>query len=206
MDEARRRWVSLQGQLGVHMDGILDDLITRHSEPHRAYHTLEHVLDVLGVFDGLSVLDRSAAELAAWFHDAVYDAGSSENEAQSARLAREALRAFVDEARLRRVEELILATARHEGASGADTASFLDADLAILGASPERYDAYARAIRAEFAWLPAEVSREGRSRVLHSFLDRPFVYGTPLMREHHEVAARENMQRELASLSAQTVQ
>src|SRR5262245_53040578 len=68
---------------------IFDDLVKRHSEPHRHYHTLEHVAEVLKVVGRLSkyATDPNAVLLAAWFHDAVYDPKAKDNELQSADLA-----------------------------------------------------------------------------------------------------------------------
>jgi predicted metal-dependent HD superfamily phosphohydrolase len=54
---------------------IFDDLVKRHSEPHRHYHTLEHVAEVLRIAGRLSkyAAEPNAVMLAAWFHDVVYD-------------------------------------------------------------------------------------------------------------------------------------
>jgi len=71
------------------VEGILADLEARHAEPHRRYHTLEHVTEVLAEVDRLSGSSDDAVVLAAWFHDAVYDvhAPSGGSEAASADLA-----------------------------------------------------------------------------------------------------------------------
>src|SRR5215207_4462890 len=72
-------------------DGVLDDLLTRHREAHRRYHTLSHVAHVLRAVAELlpevEVPDPVAVRLAAWFHDAIYDPRSTVNEADSAALA-----------------------------------------------------------------------------------------------------------------------
>jgi predicted metal-dependent HD superfamily phosphohydrolase len=63
-------------------------LAAAHAEPHRVYHDLRHVAHVLVELDRAGV-DDPAAAWAAFFHDAVYRPGRRDNEARSARLARE---------------------------------------------------------------------------------------------------------------------
>lgn len=81
--------------------------------------------------DGLH-FDREAVELAAWFHDAIYDIGRDDNEDRSAELARELLSTSPvrDE-----VARLVLATKTHKVSAGDINGAVLsDADLSVLGA------------------------------------------------------------------------
>ena len=72
----------------------------------------------------------------------------------------------------------------------------LDADLAILGASPERYARYAADIRKEYAWVPEPEYRAGRAAVLNRFLALPRIYhAEPLFAEGEE-RARVNLRAE----------
>src|SRR5688500_16407624 len=129
-----------------------DALRARYAEPHRRYHTVEHLTEALATFEELRDLasDPGAVELALWYHDAVYDpaAPAGENEARSAALA--AAEGCDDE-----VVRLILLTAGHSvGVDDANGAVMADVDLAILGAPPERYARYAADVRAEYAHVP----------------------------------------------------
>jgi predicted metal-dependent HD superfamily phosphohydrolase len=169
-----------------------------YREPHRAYHNLDHIADVV------CRLGRSPSKAllaAALFHDAVYDPRRSDNEERSAQVMRHALKPLGISARmLDRAAELIMVTKSHRIRRGDREASLLiDADLATLAARPDRYDAYAHAIRGEYSWVPADAYRDGRARVLRSFLDRPRLYRTAAMRRR-ELAARLNLTREIASL------
>src|SRR6478735_12412048 len=67
----RRCWHGLGGDDGA----VLDDLLARHREPHRRYHTAVHVMWVLRHVDELLTeeIDAPAVRAAALFHDAVYD-------------------------------------------------------------------------------------------------------------------------------------
>ncbi|MGZ7283798.1 HD domain-containing protein, partial [Streptococcus pyogenes] len=78
-----------------------------------------------------------------------------------------------------RIVNMIWATA-HAASSAPptlrDTQVLLDADLAILGASEERYKRYAADIRKEYAWVPEADYRKGRAAVLERFLAAPRLY------------------------------
>lgn len=144
--------------------------------------------------------DPIAVELAAVFHDAVYDpaAPPGENERASAALAAELLAGRPD---VEEVMRLVLLTAGHDAAPDDRNGAVLsDADLAILGSSPERYDEYAADVRAEYAHVDDEAWRRGRSAVLRSFLARDRIYRTDRAHDRFDAAARRNLARELAAL------
>lgn len=202
------RWRSLAIGLGACPgggDGLLDDLISRYCEPHRHYHDLTHVEAVLDhvealVSAGEHVDDRPSVELAAWFHDAVYEPMGEGNEARSAQLAVEMLGvAGVAAEVAQRVSALVMATEEHVP-DGPDSAILVDADLAILGAPRDEYLAYAAAIRREYAGVDDDSYREGRTAVLRGLLDRPLLFHTATMRAWRGARARENMSAELREL------
>jgi predicted metal-dependent HD superfamily phosphohydrolase len=184
---------------------VRDELIARYGEPHRRYHTMAHIEDCLAQVQAstdLTGAQRDLLETAIWFHDAIYDPTRNDNEAESARLARERLsaesapEAFIDE-----VERLILLTAGHWVQDGdALGARLVSIDLSILGAAPERYDAYAAAIRFEYGHVPEALYRPGRAAVMSRFLDSPRLYADPAWAERFETQARENIAREIAGL------
>ena len=73
-------------------------------------------------------------------------------------------------------------------------------DLSILGAPDDRYDVYAKAVRAEYAHVPDDLWRTGRSSVLQRFLDARVIFPDPAFADWLEAQARANLSRELASL------
>jgi len=203
-------WVQLLGRFAVSPADaypVFDRLVTAHAEPHRHYHTLEHLSEMFQVAGKLAdaAADPAAIQLAIWFHDAVYDPRANDNERQSALLAANALRPLgVPERTIQHVVAMIEATAHVVTADGnADTAVLLDADLAILSAEERRYARYAADIRREYAWVPDAVYRKGRTRVLEGFLNRPRIYQTDRMHAVAEESARRNLRAEIADLSAQ---
>ena len=198
-----RLWKSID----AHGDPALvaNDLLARWSEPWRHYHTTGHLHACLAQLDAHRALahEPDVVELALWFHDAVYDPRASDNEAQSARLAADTLRAAgLPEATVAKVESLILATRTHETDGDPDTALLLDIDLAILGSPPDTYQAYASAIRREYAWVPEPDYRAKRAAVLARFLHRPRLFLTEPFFARHEAPARANLAREIQTLTA----
>jgi predicted metal-dependent HD superfamily phosphohydrolase len=173
-------------------------LCNAYGEPHRHYHTLAHVARVLTVFDGIRhcLRDPSAAEMALWLHDLVYDTHAGDSEAQSAIQARILLRhAGVKPEVITHVADLILATdhaAILEDLDDPDARYVMDADLAILGASDADFLRYERQIREEYHWVPEATYRLRRAAILRRFLERPFIYHTPQFR-HLESRARLNL-------------
>lgn len=181
------------------------EVVARYGAPGRFYHTLAHISHVLHVVAALAphAADTDAVRLAAWLHDLVYEPGASDNEARSAALAGGWLRALGLDAALRaEVERLILLTASHEAdRHDGNGAVLLDADLAVLGAPPPIYAAYAGAIRREYAHVGEAAYRLGRASVLRVFLARPILYQTARARAAYEARARQNLERELELLT-----
>lgn len=174
-----------------------DDLVEAYSAPGRHYHDLRHVQDCLRWLDrvaDLSVRDREILTLAIWWHDVVYDPTRSDNEEQSALLAE---RHIAPELR-DEVGRLIRLTRMHDVAPGDRLGALLvSIDLTILGADEASYDAYANAIRHEYAHVPDEAYRAGRAAVLERFASRPVIYPDAGFAAALDRPARANLMREL---------
>jgi predicted metal-dependent HD superfamily phosphohydrolase len=183
---------------------IGEDLLRRYAEPHRRYHTVAHLAEVLARIDELATgrEDLYLVRLAAWFHDAVYavPAGQVTNEEASARLAiRTLTRVGLEQEDLTQVARLVRLTETHiPGARDPDGQLLCDADLAILAAEPEAYDRYVKQIREEYAAVPEEQFLSGRLRVLSAFADRE-LFRTQKGRRLTG-AARVNLEREMQAL------
>jgi predicted metal-dependent HD superfamily phosphohydrolase len=208
LDILQRSWVHLLSQFQIgpaEAYPLFDRLTSAYQEPHRHYHNLEHIAEMLKVAGKLSDQAKNvlAIQLAIWFHDAIYDPKAKDNEEQSAQLAIRELQALrVPDSAVNEIAAMIRATAHTESTSmDPDIAILLDADLAILGAEESRYRRYAAAIRREYSWAEEPAYREGRKRVLESFLKRPAIYRTARMHEVGDVPARRNLQAEIERLS-----
>jgi len=186
------------------------DLLRRLGEPHRRYHTTRHLVEVFWALEdleqagALTPTEGTLGRVVGWFHDAVYDPGAAagENEVASADLAVRDLRALgVRDADVEAVRDLVLATSSHDLAGEGLSAAFHDADLWILSAPPERYAEYTAQVREEYAVVPDDAFRAGRSAVLRPFLERESVYATAFARDSWEEQARANLAAELATLA-----
>lgn len=198
-------WSDLWRRLGAHSDPRpLHRAIQRaYTEPHRRYHTLEHIARILGLFDGVRLRLRhpDEAELALWLHDLVYDPRAADNEERSAAWARQHLdQGGAPVAAADRVEALILAT-RHAAPSEEHDARYVvDADLSILGGAELEFDRYERQVRQEYFFVGEPEWRERRAGRLRHFLDRPRIFLTPDFASF-EAPARANLARSLARLT-----
>ena len=206
---------------------LLPALLARYSEPHRKYHTLEHLDACLGNF--ALVRDHtthpSEVELALWFHDAIYEipARGNErragpppskfapqlaerrypNERQSADWARAALvGAGAAPEVAQRVHALVMVTCHDRLPQTSDEALLLDVDLAILGAPPVLFDVYEAQIGAEYCSVPEPVRRSRRQRILQGFLDRERIFHSEYFGNRLEAQARNNLVRSITALGA----
>ena len=181
---------------------LREDLLARWSETHRKHHTVTHLremLDAIGQLADAGIeFDREAVELAAWFHDAIYEIGRDDNEDRSAELARELLASAPvrDE-----VTRLVLVTKTHKVIDGDVNGAVLsDADLSVLGSLPPRYRAYADAVRQEYADIPDDVFKPARAQILSSLLEGD-LFHTSAGRARWEERARGNIAEEIAALT-----
>jgi predicted metal-dependent HD superfamily phosphohydrolase len=182
---------------------LYDEIIAKYDEAHRHYHKLQHLAECLEKFAELHHLAANPAEieLALWFHDAVYEPKSHNNEQLSADWARSSvLKAGLDKTIADHIYNLILATQHHAKPEATDTKILIDVDLAILGAAPERYNEYEQQIRQEYSHVPEITFRQKRAEILQHFLAQPTLFNTPLFIERYEQQARLNMKHALEQL------
>lgn len=200
------RFEQLWRRLGGAGDGLgtFTRLMAAYAEPHRVYHTAEHVADCLAQLDTApaSAAERELVEGAIWFHDVVYDPRAGDNEAESSAWATYMLAgAGVALPTIDTIRRLILLTRHVEPARDAAGGLLCDIDLSILGGSPEEFDEFERRIRAEYDWVPEREYREARARVLSRFLARDPLYQTQHFHRRYEAAARNNLGRVIAQLA-----
>jgi predicted metal-dependent HD superfamily phosphohydrolase len=200
------RWTELCRSFGApahRIHSTWHELEHAHRAPSRRYHTFEHVAEVLAWVDAIvaPAPTEPGVEFAVWLHDLVYDTARTDNEAASARWAEQHLPTLgVDRATVARAAQLIVGSSTHDAdPRDPHAVAFCDADLAILGAPPRRYERYAADVRAEYAALDDAQWHDGRRRVLEGFLARRSIYGSALMRPL-DSRARRNIASELARL------
>ncbi len=199
------RWQSMWQQLGLTNpgDALLVDVMQRYAEPHRSYHTMQHLDECFAQFDAVRNEAKHAAEieLALWFHDAIYDVKSHSNERQSADWVRSILlRADGTPAVAERVHALVMVTCHNALPISFDEQILVDVDLSILAANPARFAEYETQVRAEYAWVPEVTYRSKRAEILQSFLDRDTVYTTVYFKTNSEAIAQRNLVDSIGNL------
>jgi predicted metal-dependent HD superfamily phosphohydrolase len=182
---------------------VRDALVTAYADPSRGYHDTLHLTEVLDRLDELAeagvAFDATVGALAAWFHDAIYD-GERDAEERSAVWAEEALVATPYAAEVARLVRL---TETHDpGPDDLAGQALCDADLGILAAPLDRYDAYVTGVRREYAHISDADFATGRAAVLRDLAGRERLFHTAYGREHWESAARANVARELGAWEA----
>lgn len=193
--------------------GMRDALRAAYAAPPRAYHHFGHVDAVLRHFEEVAQGPGWARPREAWlavlYHDAVYVPGRRDNEARSAALAVAEIGRWLPDAGIdaAHVAHLIGLTARHgalapdgvgRGPDADDCRNFLDCDMAILGAEPAAFDAYDRAIAAEYAGvMPGWLYRINRRRFLRGLLARERIFLGDFFHARLDGAARANLRRAL---------
>jgi len=188
-------------------DDLRQRLLAAYDDPHRGYHDRRHLTEVLHHVatilreDPPPDVDPDAVLLAAWFHDAVYQGGGDDEDRSAALAESELSAAGVDVDLVAETGRLVRLTTSHAVADGDGNAAVLcDADLAILAASPKRYEEYVAGVRTEYAGVTDTDFARGRAAVLRALADQPHLFHTGYGRSRWEEPARANLARELARL------
>ena len=189
---------------------LWQDIVTRYGEPQRAYHTLNHIKQLLVQFDSVKhhLAEPHIIALALYYHDVIYDPTRSDNELKSAEFATDALSPYLSTEPCQQIHALIMMTASHQIDTLVDrnkyndAAYLLDMDLSILGTPWSAYEQYAKAIRQEYKHIADNNYRDGRTAVLQGLLAHPKLYLTDHYYNQLETQARNNIKRELTLLAA----
>jgi predicted metal-dependent HD superfamily phosphohydrolase len=145
-------------------------LFQQYSEPHRHYHNLGHLEQVLSLLESLQPEVSSACILAGWFHDSVYRPGASDNEQESAQQMEALCRSLdVFPKVLLKARELVLYTTRHRNTDDEDEKAIHDADLGVFGRDQDAYAKYAADVRQEYPEVPDDLFRKARRDILEEF-------------------------------------
>jgi predicted metal-dependent HD superfamily phosphohydrolase len=179
----------------------------RYSERHRRYHTLAHLEACFKLYDEIKWGGHRdpAIEFALWFHDIVYEPQQINNEAQSALLFTRVVATT-----LRDVDDIIASALRmivisdHKTPPSTDAEKlFCDIDLSILGEAEPIFDIYEEDIRREYDFVPDDIYKLARGRIMEGFLERAKagkLFHTPAIKEkyHHQSIA--NLKRSIRKL------
>ena len=180
------------------------EIFTKYSEPKRHYHTIAHLENIISDLNEVKdkIIHWDSILFAVFYHDIIYKASNSTNEADSAKLAFQKLSEIgYPSEEINKCSNMILATISHERSEDNDTNYLIDTDLAILGSNPYEYQKYAEQIREEYSIYPDFIYNPGRKKALQHFLNMGQIYKTQYFINKYEKKARLNIQNELMEIS-----
>lgn len=180
------------------------EIESNYQKPSRHYHNLNHLTnlyeELLDVKSMISDWDTILFTL--FYHDIIYNALKSDNEEKSAELAAKRMQQIgVNQRRISKCVDQIIATKSHSASVNFDTNYFTDADLSILGSSWNAYQAYYINVRKEYSIYPTFLYNRGRRKVLKHFIQMDRIYKTEHFHQKLERQARKNLKAELSLLS-----
>lgn len=143
--------------------GIDQGVLSRYLEPHRFYHTLEHLDDIWQQLESQGYGNNDVLLLATIFHDIIYDPQSGTNEEDSTQYFNGVFTG--DNALKSLVTDIILDTKLHKPGSALSEV-FSAADLNILKLPFEKLLIYEQQIFKEFQFVDHKIYREKRVGVL----------------------------------------
>ncbi len=167
-------------------DAMWDCISHRYQSPQRRYHTLQHIEEMAEHLVDVYAPNQipSVVSLACLFHDIVYEPGISGNEEYSAKVAME----WCGPDQEQQVTDLIMANRK---TVTSEQEPFLDADWAILGASPKRFAEYQKQIEQEFGHFPG--FWKGRRAFLRRMFFTERIFLTQYFYCRYEAQAKKNL-------------
>jgi predicted metal-dependent HD superfamily phosphohydrolase len=151
----------------------VNTLLAMWNESHRAYHTLNHLNDLIDQINEnkskFSEKEYDKLILTALFHDCVYDPMKNDNEEKSADFF---IECCVDKSNkdVLEVRQMILDTKTHEATTNLSE-SFNQYDMSIVERDFDQLLEWENGIREEYKAY-GEQYKEGRLKFLESLLDK----------------------------------
>jgi len=204
------RWLNLIERIGkifkvstdilpLYYDMVLKPAYTAET---RHYHNLKHIEYMLDHVKDFKLTDteKIKLEIAIWFHDLIYDASRSNNEALSAiTVTTFCQTAGLDDLSQGEIVDLILMT-KPDLPARTELQKIL-CDLDLRGFAEDWQPENGAKIRLEYSHLSDEEFNKGRKEFLKTMLNKKFIYYTGTYRSTLEFQARHNLTIEMESIN-----
>lgn len=189
---------------GSSAERVIDEIDASYAEPHRYYHTGQHIDHCLTQFDLArhEMKDADAIEMALWFHDIEYDPKAPDNEYQSAQRFKQVAHGAMGIELEEQIYRLIMVTMHTDAPTAVDEKYVVDIDLSSFGLPWDQFIQDSHNVYKEFSHLPTAEFVKRNRRFLQSLLDRPEIFFTEFYRERYERIARENISKRISRLDA----
>ena len=179
---------------------LWNEIVINYCDAGRYYHNLDHLESIISELSDVRdhIPQWDTAMFSVFYHDIIYNALRSDNEAQSADKAQMRLQEIgFPKDQITQCVLQILATKGHEPGNDLTTQLFIDADLAIVGKDSKKYSEYSENIRNEFFVYTDNQYKDGRKKVLKHFLAMNRIFKTEHFYNKYERQARKNIEEEL---------
>lgn len=178
------------------------DLEKAYSAKSRQYHNLNHLKEMIELFDihYSNLKNPNEVLYSIFYHDYIYKASRKDNELKSAEYALAILPNAIS-LNKQLVFDAICATQLHQHNKIEDINWLIDFDLKILSKDWEDYQTYCNQIRKEYKIYPNLLYKPGRRKALGHFLEQEFIYNTAIFRNLFDEDARTNIKREISLLT-----
>lgn len=193
-------WMQTANHFSSEAEKEWEMIAEKYNNKKRHYHTLQHLSDVFNLLDEYYKGNiPTTTILSLFYHDFEYNALRGDNEMQSAVYTKRRLKEWkVQDETIQKIYNIILATQTHQTEfEDEEVKAFLDADMAILGASETVYNDYTQKVRKEFSIYPDLFYNRGRKQFLEKTLAADSIFLTDYFRNKFENQARVNIQNEL---------
>jgi len=179
---------------------IFDQLSRLYGDASRHYHDGGHIAVCLAAYDDAAAAlgTDDAVEMALWFHDAIFEAGVRDNEAQSAEWFANEASGYLPDDFIAGVKGLIMATDHRDPPQDFQAQFVVDVDLWGLAQPWDAFFADTHDLRREARRSTDEAFARGQGGFLRTLVDRPQVYSTAHFQALFEKDARHNIERLLA--------
>ncbi|WP_269236981.1 HD domain-containing protein [Flavobacterium flavigenum] len=201
----QERYSLILGKIGFNYKEInilWFDLEKAYSGKSRHYHNLNHLKEMIELFDLYKSYIKNPDEIlfSIFYHDYIYKASRKDNELKSAELA---LKVLAENNSLDKnlIFDAIYATQFHSHNSIEDINWLIDFDLKILAKDWDDYKIYCNQIRKEYKIYPDFMYKPGRAKALKHFLENGFIFQTEEFRGLYEEKARANIEKEISLLT-----
>jgi predicted metal-dependent HD superfamily phosphohydrolase len=180
------------------------DLEKAYSGKSRHYHNLNHLKEMIELFDEYQNRLKNPDEVlfSIFYHDYIYKATRKDNELKSAEYALK-LETHSSASLLNKnlIFDAICATQSHQQNDIEDINWLIDFDLKILAKDWDDYQIYFNQIRKEYRIYPDFLYNPGRKKALEHFLENEFIFQTEEFRRLFEEKARINIEKEISLLA-----
>lgn len=202
----QEKYTDLFSRIGFNaneIEALWLDLEKAYSGKSRHYHNLNHLKEMIELFDEYQNRLKNPDEVlfSIFYHDYIYKATRKDNELKSAEYALKVeTHSSVSLLNKKLIFDAICATQSHQQNDIEDINWLIDFDLKILAKGWNDYQIYFNQIRREYRIYPDFLYNPGRKKALEHFLENEYIFQTEEFRHQFEKEARENIKREILLL------